>query len=428
MLIAVRSDRDAAGRTRHDGTTSSCPTRLPTTLPDVDIDPDDDACIFYTSGTTGSPKGAQLTHRGSIHNILNIAYMTTAMADGRGQGSRRGRRCSGPADPRAGPPGSPVLMAPTPLFHVTACNCLLHPATLTGGTVVFMRRWDPGRALELIERERVTNFSRRADDEPRAAVATRTGRRATPVRCVGMTGGGAAVQPDLVDKIDKALKNGAPGHRLRPHRNARHRHRQRRAAVPRQAELGRPDRADPRRQAGRRRRQRSRRRPDVVGQLCVRGAVVIKGYLNRPEATADAIRDGWFNTGDIARIDDDGFVFIVDRAKDMVLRGGENVYCSEVEAAIYQHDAVAEAAVFGIPDDRLGEVVGAAIVLHPGATLDRGRAAASSWPSGSPSTRSRRRSGSSPSTSAAQRQRQVREARVASPTARRVSAPAIMQP
>jgi long-chain acyl-CoA synthetase len=103
--------------------------------------------------------------------------------------------------------------------------------------------------------------------------------------------------------------------------------------------------------------------------LCVRGAVVIKGYLNRPEATADAIRDGWFNTGDIARIDEDGFVFIVDRAKDMVLRGGENVYCSEVEAVIYQLDVVAEAAVFGIPDERLGEDVAAAIVLRPGSSL-----------------------------------------------------------
>jgi len=112
--------------------------------------------------------------------------------------------------------------------------------------------------------------------------------------------------------------------------------------------------------------------PDTVGQLCVRGAVVIKGYLNRPEATADSIRDGWFNTGDIAKIDEDGFVFIVDRAKDMVLRGGENVYCSEVETVIYQHDAVAETAVFGIPDERLGEEVAAAIVLKPGTSLSEG--------------------------------------------------------
>jgi long-chain acyl-CoA synthetase len=97
---------------------------------------------------------------------------------------------------------------------------------------------------------------------------------------------------------------------------------------------------------------------------------VIKGYLNRPDATASAIADGWFHTGDIATVDDDGFVFIVDRAKDMVLRGGENVYCSEVEAAIYEHPDVAEAAVFGIPDDRLGEDVAVAVVVRPGANLD----------------------------------------------------------
>ena len=102
----------------------------------------------------------------------------------------------------------------------------------------------------------------------------------------------------------------------------------------------------------------------------MRGPVVIKGYLHRPDATAESIRDGWFNTGDIARIDADGFVFIVDRAKDMVLRGGENVYCSEVEVAIYEHDAVAEVAVFGVPDERLGEDVGAVIVLRDGAELD----------------------------------------------------------
>ena len=106
--------------------------------------------------------------------------------------------------------------------------------------------------------------------------------------------------------------------------------------------------------------------PDTTGVLCVRGSIVIKGYINRPEATADSIRDGWLNTGDIARIDEDGWVFIVDRAKDMVIRGGENVYCSEVEAAIYLYDAVAEAIVFGVPDDRLGEEVAAVIVPQIG--------------------------------------------------------------
>jgi long-chain acyl-CoA synthetase len=109
--------------------------------------------------------------------------------------------------------------------------------------------------------------------------------------------------------------------------------------------------------------------PDTVGILCVRGSITIKGYLNRPEATGDTIRDGWLNTGDIARIDEDGWVYIVDRAKDMVIRGGENVYCTEVEAAIYHHDAIAEAIVFGVPDERLGEEVAAVIVPRPGMSI-----------------------------------------------------------
>ena len=148
---------------------------------------------------------------------------------------------------------------------------------------------------------------------------------------------------------------------------------------------------------------------------------MIKGYLNRPEATAEAIRDGWFNTGDIARIDDDGFVFIVDRAKDMVLRGGENVYCSEVETAIYQHDDVAEAAVFGIPDERLGEEVGGGrSCSRSGLDARRGRAARSSSPSGSPSTRSRRTIWFRDRAAAAQRQRQVPQARAARRARRRL--------
>ena len=103
-----------------------------------------------------------------------------------------------------------------------------------------------------------------------------------------------------------------------------------------------------------------------VGELWVRGAQVIKGYLNRPEATAETITDGWLHTGDIARVDEDGFIFIVDRKKDMVLRGGENVYCVEVEAALHRHPAVAECCVFGVPDARLGEEVAVAVVLRPG--------------------------------------------------------------
>jgi long-chain acyl-CoA synthetase len=109
--------------------------------------------------------------------------------------------------------------------------------------------------------------------------------------------------------------------------------------------------------------------PGEVGELWVRGAPVIKGYINRPDATAESITDGWLHTGDVARIDEDGFIYIVDRKKDMVLRGGENVYCAEVEAGVHQHPAVAECCVFGVPDTRLGEEVAAAVVLREGASL-----------------------------------------------------------
>jgi acyl-CoA synthetase (AMP-forming)/AMP-acid ligase II len=366
-VISVRSDRELpadASRWADVVVGADAPAELPA----VDIDPDDDATIFYTSGTTGFPKGAQLTHRGSGHNLMTLVFRGTATAAAEAKAVAAGE-VEPPAAPTTPPPAQNVYMAPTPLFHVTACNCLLHPATLTGSRIVFTYKWDPGRALELIEREGVTTFSgvptmsRELLQHPDWA-----SRNTSSLQ--GMGGGGAALQPDLVDKIAGALKGqGAPStgygltetHGIVTANSARF-------FIAKPASCG-PvvptldaklvDDEGNDLPAG----------PDTVGQLCVRGAVVIKGYLNRPEATADSIRDGWFNTGDIAKIDEDGFVFIVDRAKDMVLRGGENVYCSEVETAIYQHDDVAETAVFGIPDERLGEEVACAIVLKPGASM-----------------------------------------------------------
>ncbi len=365
-VIAVRSDRELpTDASRWSDVVD--PAAAPDALPDVTIDPDDDATIFYTSGTTGFPKGAQLTHRGSVHNVMNIAFMTMAAQLAEGKAAAAGDMPAPPAvDPATVTP--PVFMAPTPLFHVTANNCLLQPCTLTGGAIVFTYRWDAARALELIERERVTNFSGVPTMSRELLMHPDWATRDTS-SLKGMGGGGAPIQPDLVDKIDKSLKSGVPStgygltetcgivtanssifYTAKPASCGR--------VVPTLEaklidELG-EDVAPS---------------PDALGELAVRGPIVIKGYLNRSEATADAIRDGWFRTGDIARIDEDGFVFIVDRAKDMVLRGGENVYCSEVEAAIYEHADVAEAAVFGIPDERLGEDVAAAVVLRPGAEM-----------------------------------------------------------
>jgi long-chain acyl-CoA synthetase len=338
----------------------------PGSLPDVAIDPDDDATIFYTSGTTGFPKGAQLTHRGSVHNIFNIIAMGAATAMAEAKAIAAGD-VPAPTDVPAAP-AQAVFMAPTPLFHVTACNCLLHPATVIGGRVVLTYKWDAGRALELIEREGVTNISGVPTMSRELLMHPDWAKRDTSTLS-GMGGGGAALQPDLVGKIAGALKHGQPstGYGMTETcgiitANSS------RWFVAKPASCG-PlvptlegklvDEDGNDLAAG----------PDVRGVLCVRGAIVIKGYLNRPEATHDSIQDGWLNTGDIAMIDDDGFIFIVDRAKDMVLRGGENVYCSEVETAIYHHDAIAEACVFGVPDERLGEDVAAVIVLRDGHSL-----------------------------------------------------------
>jgi len=339
------------------------PASAPAELPTIDIDPDDDACIFYTSGTTGPPKGAQLTHRGSVHNLLNIVFMTTVA----GMASAKAGVVPPPTPTdENGQPKQAVFMAPTPLFHVTANNCLLHPATISGGRIVFTYKWDAGRALELIEREGVTNFSGVPTMSRELLMHPDWESRDTST-LAGMGGGGAPLQPDLVDKIDKSLAGGAPStgygltetHGIVTANSGS-------LYVAKPASCG---RVVPTLEAKLVDENDNEVPSGQPGELCVRGAIVIKGYLNRPDATADSIRDGWFHTGDVATIDDDGFVFIVDRIKDMVLRGGENVYCSEVEAAIYELDGVAEAAVFGVPDDRLGEIVGAAIVLAPGATM-----------------------------------------------------------
>jgi long-chain acyl-CoA synthetase len=363
-IIAVRSSRTVGADCVTWGDVMSA--QDPGSLPDASVDPDDDATIFYTSGTTGFPKGAQLTHRGSVNNILNLAAMsaTTSLAEAKAiaAGEMETPKPRDVVYPTA-------FMAPTPLFHVTACNCILHAATVGGAKIVLTYKWDAGRALELIERERVTNFSG-VPTMGRELLMHPDWNTRDVSSLLGLAGGGSAVQPDLVHKIKGALKEGgnpSTGYGMTEtcgiitaNSNALY--------------LAKPDSCGPAvptldvklidedgndLPAG----------PNTVGILCVKGSIVIKGYLNREEATADSIKDGWLNTGDIARIDEDGFIFIVDRAKDMVLRGGENVYCTEVEAAIYHHPAVQEAAVFGIPDERLGEEVAAVLVLAEGASL-----------------------------------------------------------
>ncbi|MBA3068758.1 MAG: acyl--CoA ligase [Hyphomonas sp.] len=326
-------------------------------MPDVSVDPDADACIFYTSGTTGAPKGAQLTHRGCVANLMNMMFAgaSTALAV---------ERATGVAPPAT--PPVPVTLITTPLFHVTANNCGAYAGTAAGGALVLMYRWDAGEALRLIERERVTGMSG-VPVMARELINHPDFSKTDTSSLVALAGGGAQVPPDLVLKIESQVATARPstGYGMTETCGII-------TSVSGDFFVDKPDTAGPYMpnfDAKCVDDDGNTVPPGQVGELWVKGSSVIKGYINRPDATAASITDGWLHTGDIARIDEHGFIFIVDRKKDMVLRGGENVYCAEVEATIYRHSAIAECCVFGVADDRLGEEVGAAIVLKTGEAL-----------------------------------------------------------
>lgn len=331
----------------------------PAEMPQAAIDPDDDACIFYTSGTTGRPKGAQLTHRGCVNNIMNLVFANTVqpMALARARGEQ----------PAAAEPPKVSSLVATPLFHVTANNCVAHVTTLAGGKLVHMYKWDAAEALRLIEQEKITTFSavpmmaREVMMHPDFA-----GTDTSSLQSIG--GGGAAMQPDLVKKVGEHLENTQPGTGYGMTETCGII-----SALSSEFFKDRPTSCGPAMPTFESKcvnEQGDTLPPGEVGELWVRGAPVIKGYLNRPEATAETITDGWLHTGDVAYLDEDGFIYLVDRAKDMVLRGGENVYCAEVENALFSHPGVAEAVAFAVPDERLGEEVGAAIYPAPGVAVD----------------------------------------------------------
>ena len=326
-------------------------------LPAADIGRDSDACIFYTSGTTGNPKGAQLTHRGCVANVMNMAFWGSCVTL---VGQRRGIL----PIPEAGavPPAGASLLT-TPLFHVTANNCVSHAATMSGSKLVCMYKWDPLEALQLIERERITALSG-VPVMSRELISHPDFDRYDTSSLMALGGGGAQLHPDLVGKIDARVKTARPstGYGMTETCGII-------TSISGDFFIDKPESCGPAMPSFEVKTvdaDGNALPPGQVGELWVRGAPVIRGYINRPDATAETITDGWLHTGDIARIDADDFIFIVDRAKDMVLRGGENVYCAEVESALFEHPAVAEVSVFGVPDERLGEEVGAAVHFKPG--------------------------------------------------------------
>lgn len=326
-------------------------------LPSLDIDPDSDACIFYTSGTTGNPKGAQLTHRGCTSNIWSLMF---AAALQRILAVQKGL-----IEADAEPP-IPSALVTTPLFHVTANNCVAHGTTLAGGKLTHMYKWDAGVALKLIEQEQISALSG-VPVMAREVISHPDFAHTDTSSLMTLGGGGAQLQPDLVGKIDEQVATARPntGYGMTETCGII-------TSIGGDFFVDKPASCGPAMPVFETKivdPESGQERPaGEPGELWVRGGHVIRGYLNRPEATAETIVDGWLRTGDMAREDADGFLYIVDRIKDMVLRGGENIYCAEVESAIFDHPAVAECTVFGVADDRLGEEVGAAIHLSQGAS------------------------------------------------------------
>ena len=360
-LVVTRHDGELPAHALHWESVAE-PSTAPDALPEACIDPDDDALIFYTSGTTGFPKGAQLTHRAVVHNLMNMIFVTTCGDAARARRMARAGGSDGPAPPA---PAVTALL-PVPLFHVTGCNCVLQTVTIAGGCLVLMYRWDAAEALRLIEREGVTVFTG-VPTMSRELLQHPDWDRTDTASLLSMGGGGAAIPTDLVHRIDDGLTRGRPsvGYGLTETSGIA-------TAVSSEFYLANPSSVGPLVPCMEARvvdEDGSTLDPGRRGELLLRGPNVTRGYLNQPDATAEAIVDGWFRTGDVAEIDADGWIYIKDRIKDMVIRGGENIHCSEVEAAIYELDEVAEAAVFSVPDERLGEEVGAAVVLVPGADL-----------------------------------------------------------
>ncbi len=324
--------------------------RLPDApLPDVAVVPEDDAAIFYTSGTTGAPKGALVTHRNLMSNVLSNGYSSARSALRRGE--------------MPVPPSPKVLLTVIPLFHVTACSAALMPAIATGSTMIFLRKWDTIRAFEIIERERV-NITGGVPTIAWQLLEHPDRGRYDLSSLESIAYGGAPSAPELVKRIHEEL-GALPGNgwgmtetcaTLTHHSGEDY--------------LMRPDSAGP---------------PvavadlkivgddgvtelpvGTIGELWARGPMIARGYWNRPDDSAATFVDGWVRTGDLARVDEDGFLFIVDRAKDMVIRGGENIYSVEVENVLYAHPAVTDCALIGIPHRTLGEEPAAVVHLCPG--------------------------------------------------------------
>lgn len=323
-------------------------------MPEVVPAPDDDAVVLYTSGSTGHPKGAVSCHRN----------LTTALRSWELDG-QASLLMAGQAAPV--PQQQPATLLGVPLFHATGSHAVLLTSYRAQRRVVSMYKWDVEQAAELIEREQINSFvAPPAMTGDLVVLGRTTNRDLSSLERLG--GGGAPRAPEQVRNIDATFEQAAPStgwgmtetnaigvgingqeYLDRPESSGRC------SAV---LDLRIVDEAGEELPAGER------------GEVQVRGTTIFRGYWNRPEATAEAFDGDWLKTGDVAYLDDEGYLFIVDRIKDLVIRGGENIGCGAVEAALLEHPAVIEACVYAVPDERLGEEVGATVYVSDSVSED----------------------------------------------------------
>jgi long-chain acyl-CoA synthetase len=315
--------------------------------------PDDDVTIFYTSGTTGKPKGAVISHRNIISNMWNSASA---------QARAFLRRGEAPPQPDPSLPQKSFLIS-VPFFHATGCFAVMIPALMRGDKLVMQRKFVAEEALQLIERERITHFG----GVPTIAWQILEHPRVDEFDLSSIEGvayGGAPAAPELVNRIKARFPGSTPSQgwgmtetSATATSNVAEDYARKPASCGVPAATGEAKIMGP---------DNKEAPTGEVGELWYKGPIVVRGYWNKPEATAETFIDGWIKTGDLAKIDEEGFIYIVDRAKDMLIRGGENIYCVEVENAIYDHPSVMDAAVVGRPHKVLGEEPIAVVHLKPG--------------------------------------------------------------
>ncbi|MDX2166519.1 MAG: class I adenylate-forming enzyme family protein [Deltaproteobacteria bacterium] len=352
-VVAVRSDVPAGGAL--DRWSDVLAAHAGAAHPGGALDPDDDAMILYTSGTTAHPKGVVSTHRAIMQSLFAFACRAIANSVAR--------------PPREPHPFPTCYILIVPLFHVTGLVPVMLGATLGGAKLVLMYKWTPERALELIERERVTIFVGVPTQSHDLLESPRFGETDTSsLQSVG--GGGAAAPTALVGRIEKSFRRGRPniGYGMTETNafgpgNTGDDYVRKPASTGRVVPICEIRITDPATDAT--------LPAGEVGEVRFRGPHLFRGYWNKPQETAAVLADdGWLHTGDLGYLDDEGFLFLVDRAKDIVIRAGENISCSEVENVVYAHPDTYECAAFGLPHERLGEELAVAVYPKPGHALD----------------------------------------------------------